>query len=443
MRNILYDPEDDQSRLVLLRQGLVEDAFDQCLLSRSVKHNISMEDGRETQTLKSLVQSEQIPITDASVVLDYDHLTASEVLRQILPHDIEVPSSFETVGHIIHLNLKDPLLPYRYIIGHVLLEKNPRIRTVINKVGTIENQWRVFDMEILAGEEDTITEVRQGGLRFKLDFKRVYWNSRLEAEHNRLVHRWFRPGEIVADAMAGIGPFALPAAKLGCRVVANDLNPDSYKWLVENVKLNGVGHCVCATCLDGREFLKLVASGGLKIEAVHSAPASKANSATPRSSHTGNSSSKDVAFKGEAERAVDKGPDDRSGPTRWSDLEGQHLVYADHIVMNLPATAVEFLDALNGNFKETLWSERALPMIHVYAFLKADETTEDLKLRIERALGGALDSNDSIEFHPVRDVAPNKQMFCASFRVPRSIAFPEGGHCTIAGDADLKRQKLF
>jgi hypothetical protein len=46
----------------------------------------------------------------------------------------------------------------------------------------------------------------------------------------------------------------------------------------------------------------------------------------------------------------------------------------------------------------------------------------DLQRRMETALGGPLDFS-SIEFHSVRDVAPNKQMFCASFRVPKKIAF--------------------
>lgn len=45
----------------------------------------------------------------------------------------------------------------------------------------------------------------------------VYWNSRLETEHKRLVST-FQPGEVVADIMAGIGPFAVPAGKQGCRV---------------------------------------------------------------------------------------------------------------------------------------------------------------------------------------------------------------------------------
>ncbi len=45
----------------------------------------------------------------------------------------------------------------------------------------------------------------------------VYWNSRLEQEHKRLVDT-FRPGQVVVDMMAGIGPFAVPAAQKGCKV---------------------------------------------------------------------------------------------------------------------------------------------------------------------------------------------------------------------------------
>jgi tRNA (guanine37-N1)-methyltransferase len=45
----------------------------------------------------------------------------------------------------------------------------------------------------------------------------VYWNSRLETEHKRLVSL-FSKDDVVADIMAGIGPFAVPAAHKGCTV---------------------------------------------------------------------------------------------------------------------------------------------------------------------------------------------------------------------------------
>jgi len=75
--------------------------------------------------------------------------------------------------------------------------------------------------------------------RFKFDFSRVYWNSRLHTEHARLVDM-FQPDDLVADVFAGVGPFTLPAAKKGCAVLANDLNPESYKYLVMNIKNNKV-----------------------------------------------------------------------------------------------------------------------------------------------------------------------------------------------------------
>jgi hypothetical protein len=47
---------------------------------------------------------------------------------------VDVPGSFETVGHVAHLNLRDELLPHKFVIGRVLLDKNAKIKTVLNKV---------------------------------------------------------------------------------------------------------------------------------------------------------------------------------------------------------------------------------------------------------------------------------------------------------------------
>lgn len=50
-----------------------------------------------------------------------------------------------------------------------------------------------------------------------------------------------QPGQVVADVMAGVGPFAVPAAKKGVFVLGNDLNPESVKWQQENRLKNKVG----------------------------------------------------------------------------------------------------------------------------------------------------------------------------------------------------------
>ena len=55
-------------------------------------------------------------------------------VQRLLPAGSEVPSSFESVGHIAHLNVRDELLPYKHVIGRVIMDKNPTITTVVNKV---------------------------------------------------------------------------------------------------------------------------------------------------------------------------------------------------------------------------------------------------------------------------------------------------------------------
>lgn len=67
----------------------------------------------------------------------------------------------------------------------------------------------------------------------------MYWNSRLHSEHERLVSS-FRPSEVIADVFAGVGPFAVPAAKKGCAVFGNDLNPSSAKYMQSNAEDNKV-----------------------------------------------------------------------------------------------------------------------------------------------------------------------------------------------------------
>ena len=66
----------------------------------------------------------------------------------------------------------------------------------------------------------------------------------------------------------------------------------------------------------------------------------------------------------------------------------------------------------------------------------------DVQQRMEKALGGLLESNMSI--HEVRLVAPNKKMLCVSFHIPLDVAFAESRQvlkATCAHEQQSKRQR--
>lgn len=278
-------------------------------------------------------------------------------------------------------------------------------------------------MEVLAGDDDFIAEQSENTCRFKFDFSKVYWNSRLQAEHERMVLT-FQPNELICDVFAGVGPFALPAAKMRqCVVFANDLNPMSYKWMVENIKSNKVLDRVMAYNMDGREFIRR------SIDFLNDKAVIKTLRDHGEARIKGKFASK--SGKEAAEKLFASFP--------LSDTNTS-LTMFDHYVMNLPATAIEFLDAFRGLYtpyadKIADKSSIKLPTIHVHCFSKADDLENDVLERVESIIGYPLrkqpDANGKsyiVKVYRVRDVAPKKEMMCVSFRLPYEVAFEEPGH---------------
>uniref|UniRef100_A0A8C5DVC9 tRNA (guanine(37)-N1)-methyltransferase n=1 Tax=Gouania willdenowi TaxID=441366 RepID=A0A8C5DVC9_GOUWI len=296
--------------------------------------------------------------------LTYENLKSEEVLEAVLPQGQDVTSGFSRVGHIAHMNLRDHQLQYKNLIGQVIMDKNPGVTCVVNKTNIIDSTYRNFQMEVLAGEENMVAKVKENGLTYKFDFSRVYWNPRLSTEHERVVQltKW---GDTVFDVFAGVGPFAIPAARRGANVLANDLNPESHRWLQHNCKLNKVEKKVRTFNLDGRAFIQ----GPLREEL--------------------------PALLKEKVRV--------------------------HVVMNLPALALDFLDAFRGLLHQEPQCEENLPTVHCYGFSKDDDPDTDVVKRASQSLGFPLEKLCSVHF--VRNVAPNKDMLCVMFTLPKEVLY--------------------
>lgn len=345
-------------------------------------------------------------ITSFTIELDYDHLTADEALRIVLPNGVDAPSSFETVGHIAHFNIRDTAIPWRFVIAKIIMDKNPSIRTVVNKL-SISSKFRFLNLELIGGQPEYIARVKENGIILQVEYDKVYWNTRLSQERVRLLSQMIEGKDILCDAMGGIGAFAVHATKKGLlNVFTNDLNPASARGAVVNARLNHLNPQMdCRVfCLDARRFVAHTAYG------------------------------LNVIVTTEKEKAF-----------------GETV----HFVMNLPEIALEFVDAFRGiylrSFRQFSGDNSVLSpqsrtstyeainsqgqtgffrkvKVHAHCFAKfdAENLTHifEIKNRISIALGGKLPKN-GVEVIEVRDVAPNKFMFCAEFEVDEEIGWEE------------------
>ncbi|PLW22001.1 hypothetical protein PCANC_04343 [Puccinia coronata f. sp. avenae] len=333
------------------------------------------------QSARDLFRDEQVQVVSTSLDLTWEYWMADEIIARLLPlHLTDIPASFTIIGHIAHFNLREDFLPYKYLIGQVILEKNLAIKTVVNKVDTINSQFRFFEMELLAGEPNYTVTLWQSGSRYRFDFSKVYYNPRLSTEHDELSLMIGRD-EVVVDGFAGVGPFAMRAAQnRSAWVLASDLNPASVAALETNVGLNKLAGRVAVSCGDGREKIR---------EAVL---------------------------------------------TLWQDrpfLLNPTPLLPNHFIINLPDSAISFLDAFRDLYRplqhhpEFIHAVRSnldkLPLLHCYCFTRqVDDPSPDICQRVSEVLKfNVLPTTVShFQLKFIRAVAPHKDMYRITFQLP-------------------------
>ncbi len=91
---------------------------------------ISNEKEKEILTgeLKTILEDAKLNISslevqDIPVELKYENFNYDHCIRKILPPcSKDIPSSYELIGKIAHMNLREEYLPYKKIIGRMLLD---------------------------------------------------------------------------------------------------------------------------------------------------------------------------------------------------------------------------------------------------------------------------------------------------------------------------------
>jgi len=166
-----------------------------------------------------------------------------DLLAELLPPDVSL-SSFDVIGDIAIVRIPDEALPHRTAIGDAILATHSSINVVCRDRG-VKDEYRVRDVEVIAGEQRTETIHVEYGTEIAVDVARVYFSPRLATERKRVADQ-VEPGDVVVDMFAGAAPFSLLIARLAqpSKVYAVDINDTAVSYARRNVQRNNVADVV-------------------------------------------------------------------------------------------------------------------------------------------------------------------------------------------------------
>jgi len=164
-------------------------------------------------------------------------------LRGTIPESVcmGLPNGYDVIGNIAIITPQNPLPPdpeIRRIIADAITARHHNIITVLAKTADTSGPFRTAGFTVLSGEE-TVTTHHEYGCRYCLDLRETFFSPRLGCERQRVAGS-IQPGERILIPFCGVGPFVVPAAKRGARVVALEKNAYACRWLLHNLHLNNV-----------------------------------------------------------------------------------------------------------------------------------------------------------------------------------------------------------
>jgi tRNA (guanine37-N1)-methyltransferase len=272
---------------------------------------------REPQGIELTTLKSQIPRFNLSTAVFSEKQlppqTLNQALQNKLPADLlaNVPQAFDIIGDVVVIDIQPKLKPYQNIIGEAIMQTQKNVTTVLAKASDISGVFRVREYDYIAGEPKTKTIHREFGCQYHVDIEKAYFSPRLSHEHERVAVQ-VQDGETVADLFAGVGPFS---------VLIGKRNPTVKVYAID---LNP----------DAFELLKV----NVRVNKVE-------NHVFP-------------ILADAREIAATK-------------LKGT----ADRMIMNLPETAIDFVDAVCNVIKPEGG------VAHFYGFVRLPDSVENLKQR--------------------------------------------------------------
>ncbi len=188
-----------------------------------------------------------------------------EILLKKIPEKYVdlLPNSYDIIGKIAIIEfdqfsniLDQGTIEIKKQIAKALIIVNRNIETVYEKVGQVSGEYRLRELKLLEGKQNSETTHKENGSKFKVDVTKTFFTPRLSFERNRLASLNFEKNEVLVDLFAGVGPFSIEIAKKkNLRIYSFDSNIYAYNYMKENIALNHVADKVIPNYLDVRELL--------------------------------------------------------------------------------------------------------------------------------------------------------------------------------------------
>lgn len=166
-----------------------------------------------------------------------------EVLKGKIPRKnyTFLPSSFDIVGEIVILGIREEIVRYEKLIAKAILKTYKNIKTVLKKTNIHSGEFRTQKLKYLAGRKTKETVYKENGVRLKLNVEKVYFSPRLSTERKR-TYLQIKPDEVILVMFSGCGPYPIVFSKNtnAKEIYAIEKNKIAHEYAEENLTLNKI-----------------------------------------------------------------------------------------------------------------------------------------------------------------------------------------------------------
>ncbi|NOR48023.1 MAG: methyltransferase [Methanosarcinaceae archaeon] len=159
-----------------------------------------------------------IPIVREPDDAEKGNLVDVEFLEHEFEEHEKAPTLEDLLGFVPHYEVIGDIAlieaddPDAVRIGEALLKFHPHVNTVLGATSPVVGEFRVREFVLVAGVNKTETIHKEYGCRYIVDLAKAYFTPRLSTERERILS-WIKPDDVVVDMFAGVGPYSILIAK--------------------------------------------------------------------------------------------------------------------------------------------------------------------------------------------------------------------------------------